>query len=122
DDVRVRQPRRRARLAQEEVAQLALRGEMGRQHLDRDVPVEAHIAREEDRTHAAASELALDGVLRSQRQPELAELRADERRDVRGAIRNGWRRHTPEIYRRRSTARAGAPSCPPTFIGSTIRS
>jgi hypothetical protein len=62
DDVRVREPGGRARLAQEALARLDRR-EVRREHLDRDVAVELYVAREEDDAHAAAAELALKRIL-----------------------------------------------------------
>ena len=60
DDVRVREAGRRARLAQEPLARRVGAREVRRQHLDGDVAVELHVAREVDDPHAAAAELALE--------------------------------------------------------------
>ena len=45
-------------------------GELGRQHLDDDLAAERGARREEDARHAAAAELALDGVCVTEREPE----------------------------------------------------
>ncbi len=42
-------------------------GQLGRQHLDDDRPVERALGRDEDARHPAAAELALDPVARDQR-------------------------------------------------------
>ena len=57
------QSRRGARLAKEQLAQLALGGEVRRQDLDRHMSIETDVTREKHRPHPAATELALDGVL-----------------------------------------------------------
>jgi hypothetical protein len=51
--VRVIQRRDRARFAIEPLAQLRVGGELRRQHLDRDDPIEPGVARAIDLTHAA---------------------------------------------------------------------
>ena len=62
DDVRMRERRRGSGLAEEPLAERAIAGELRWEHLERDRPVELEIAREIDGAHAAATELALDGV------------------------------------------------------------
>ena len=62
NDVRMGESRRGARLAHEPVAQLRVRGELGRQQLDRDGAIETHLAREIHHAHSAATELALERV------------------------------------------------------------
>jgi hypothetical protein len=74
DDVRVRQPRRRARLAQEALARRRLGGQRRRQQLDRDGAVQRHVARQEDDAHAAAAELAVERVAAGDGGLEVEEL------------------------------------------------
>ena len=79
DDVRMREAGGRARLAQEPLARLGGAREVRRQHLDGDVAVELHVAREVDDAHAAAAELALEGVLAGEGGLELEEFAAELR-------------------------------------------
>src|SRR6185436_14682966 len=72
-DVRVRERRGRARLAQESLAQPGVAGKLRLQHLERDKPVETQVRSEVDRAHAATTEFALDAV------PLLEALRERER-------------------------------------------
>ena len=65
-DVGVRERRGRPGLAEEAFAELRPDGQLRRQHLDGHGPVEREIAGEIDRAHAAATELALDGVTGAQ--------------------------------------------------------
>jgi hypothetical protein len=74
DDVRVREPGGGARLAHEAVARGGGAGEGRREHLEGDVAVELHVAREVDDAHPAAAELALEGVLAGERRLELEEF------------------------------------------------
>jgi len=60
DDVRVHEPGREPRLAQEAVAKRLVPGEVLGQHLERDRPVELPISGEIDGCHAAAAERPLD--------------------------------------------------------------
>ena len=100
DDIRMRQPTGGACLTQKKLTQLCVGGEMRRQHFDGDESVEPHVACEKYRAHAAASELAFDGVLRRQRGPKIAELGADRRWHERIARRSGRRRHgSPKVRR-----------------------
>jgi hypothetical protein len=48
--------------------------EVRREHLDGDVAVELHVAREVDDAHPAAAELALEGVLAGEGRLELEEF------------------------------------------------
>src|SRR5512144_1949322 len=66
-DVRMRESRGRARLAEEPLARLRAAREVRRQHLDGDVAVELHVAREVDDSHPAAAELALQRVFAGER-------------------------------------------------------
>src|ERR1043166_4143630 len=75
DDVRVRESRRHARLAQEPLARRRVAREECRQDLDGDVAIQLHVAREVDHAHAAAAELALERVLAGQRRLEVEEFR-----------------------------------------------
>ena len=61
-----------AGLAEESLAQLVAHGELGRQHLDGDGAVEGQVAREIDRAHAAAPQLAVDRVAGAERCLDLA--------------------------------------------------
>ncbi len=72
-----------ARLAQEPVARLGARRELRRQELDRDEAVERHVAREEHDAHAAAAQLALDGVAAGEDLLEREELRSSRVRSCR---------------------------------------
>ena len=66
-DVRMRQRAGGARLAQKALAHDWVGGEVRRQRLDRDEPVELDVAREVDDAHAAAADLALELVLAGER-------------------------------------------------------
>jgi hypothetical protein len=66
-DVRVREPGCGTRLSQEPLARCFIVREVGRQHLDGDVAIELHIAREVDHAHSATAELALKRIFPSQR-------------------------------------------------------
>jgi hypothetical protein len=70
----VREPRRRTDLAQEALAQLWLRGERGRQELDRDRALERDVAREVDYSHPAAAELPVYLVAACDRTLQCREL------------------------------------------------
>jgi hypothetical protein len=83
-DVGVRQSGRRACLTQEALAEVRLTRERRRQQLDRHVPVERQIARENHDAHAAAPELVLDGEAAPARVLQGAELRVERRM-------GGWR-------------------------------
>ena len=86
DDVRMRQPRGRPRLAQEALANVGSSGEMRRQRLDRDHPVEPQVARQVHDAHAAAADLALDLVLpgkRAWRRPSVVGRRESRHREKR---------------------------------------
>jgi hypothetical protein len=56
-----------ARLADEALTRHVGEREVGRQHLDGDVAIELHIAREVDHAHSATAELALKRIFPSQR-------------------------------------------------------
>ena len=64
------------RLAQKPGAEVRVVGEVGRDHLQRHLPLEARVPREEDRAHPAAAEDGLDRV-----RPELVA-------DVHGHVRS----------------------------------
>ena len=74
DDVRVRESRGHARLAEESFARCRGAGEVRREHLDGHVAIELHVAREVDDAHAAAAELALERVLAGQGGLQVEEL------------------------------------------------
>ena len=67
DDVRMGQPGGGLRLAGEALADVLLEGELGRQHLDGDPALEPLVAGAVDHAHAAAADLALDGIRVAQR-------------------------------------------------------
>jgi hypothetical protein len=96
-DVRVRQLRRRPRLAQEPLAVRRVGGPLARQHLDRDRPLEPEVARQQHDAHAAAPELALDRVLAPEDRRQLRELRVVEARARLG--RGGGEAHRPDAIR-----------------------
>ncbi len=73
DDVGMRQLGRRPRLAHEALAKVGALRERRREHLERHVPVQLHLAREIHHPHPAASELALQRVL-----PRQGALEGDE--------------------------------------------
>ena len=79
-DVRVRERRRRAGLAQESVADIVARRHLGGQRLDRNEPVEHDLAREVDDPHAPAAELTLQGVFAGERRLQCQE----------GPVGDGW--------------------------------
>ncbi len=56
------QPRRGLRLAGEPLADLGLEGQLGREHLDGDPPLEPLVARAVHHSHAPPPDLALDRV------------------------------------------------------------
>jgi hypothetical protein len=87
------EPRRRLRLATEARHHVRVAGHLGRQHLDRDRPIEPQIVGEEDDAHAARAEDLTDPVppLENVREPSL-EL------GERAAARLGL--VEPRIYRR----------------------
>src|SRR5688500_675122 len=60
-DMRMLQPRNESYFTNEAIIPRS-RGELGEQHLDRDVPVMTDVAREIDRRHSAATKLTLDFV------------------------------------------------------------
>jgi hypothetical protein len=62
DDVRVRQAGGRLRLTAEPLDEVGVGGELGEQHLDRDLAVEQEVARGEHVGHAAASDPFVDLV------------------------------------------------------------
>ena len=62
DDVGMREPGRRLRLAGESLADVLLEGELGRQHLDGHPALQPFVARAIDHAHAAAPDLALDRI------------------------------------------------------------
>ena len=62
DDVRVRQPGRQARLADEPLPEPLVGGRRRVEELDRDEPVELAVARHVDDRHAAVAERALEPV------------------------------------------------------------
>ncbi len=62
DDVRVGQPRRRAGLLQEALAQLGHPGQVRREQLDGDRPLEREVPAQEDDAHAAPAQLAFQQV------------------------------------------------------------
>ena len=66
DDVRVPEPGDGARLGEEAPADRLVRGELGVHRLDGDSAVERGVGGEEDDAHPAATELALEPVLRFQ--------------------------------------------------------
>ena len=82
DDVRVREPGRHARLAQEPLPRRRCAREVRGQDLDGDVAIQLHVAREVNHAHAAAAELALEGVLAGQRGLQIEELGGRLRHDV----------------------------------------
>src|SRR5687768_9197421 len=67
NDVRMREVRCRSCLAQETSFHLVARGIGGREYLDRHRPVELYVSRQEDDTHAATPELALEEVFAGKR-------------------------------------------------------
>ncbi len=75
DDVRMGQSRSGARLTEEPFACVRLLREVRRQHLDRDVTVQLHIARKVDHAHPAAAQFPLERVLASERGLEIEKLR-----------------------------------------------
>jgi hypothetical protein len=106
-DVRVRQLRRRPRLAEEPLAVRGVGGPRARQHLDRHRPLEPEVAREQHDAHAAAAELAFDRVLAAEDRRQLGELRVVEARA--GLGRCGGEAHQPDAIR----------PTPPVAVGST---
>ena len=94
DDVRVREPGRRARFPQKSLAQIVLLGERSGQELDRDGAIERDVAREEDDPHAAAPELALERKSAGERFLQLEEL-------GRRSWHRGWRVRGRPILRER---------------------
>ena len=62
-DVRMRQLRRRLRLAQEALAHVGVERELRRQQLDRDASVQAHVRRAVDDGHPASADLRVYQVL-----------------------------------------------------------
>ena len=62
DDMGVGQPGGRLGLAGEPLADVLLKGELGRQHLDGDPALEPLVARPVDHAHPATPDLALDGI------------------------------------------------------------
>ena len=89
DDVGMREPRHRARLAQQALASLVVAA-VGLQDLERDAPLEIGIERGVDDAHAADAELALEAI---------AAERSRERRhrSAGTAIRAGRRRRAREL-------------------------
>ena len=77
------QARGDADLAQEALG-AERRGELGAQHLERDLAVVPEVVGEVDRGHAAAAELALDRVAAGEGRLELREDVDDRHRDSRG--------------------------------------
>jgi hypothetical protein len=61
-DARVREPRRRSRLVEEQLARVGLQRAVGGQELDGDAPIEAQLASEIDDPHAAAPQAPLQLV------------------------------------------------------------
>ena len=115
DDVRMREPGGRARLAQESLARLGGAREVRRQHLDGDVAVELHVAREVDDAHAAAAELALEGVLAGERGLEVEEFGVGMRHDftLQSALR--------KVNRARAALFARGAGARPSRGGPTVR-
>ena len=74
DDVGVRESSGRASLTNKAFARLVCEGQVRRKHLDGDVAIQLHIAREIDHAHPAPAELALERVLASQRALQIHEL------------------------------------------------
>src|SRR6185437_10840277 len=77
DDVRVRELRRRARLAQEALAISGARGERRGKELDLDESLELDFAREVHNAHATAAQLAIERVLAGERLLEGEEFRVE---------------------------------------------
>jgi hypothetical protein len=100
DDVRVRELRGRLGLAQEARADLGAVGELGRQHLDRHLALEAAVARPVDHAHAAAPHLG----------PELVRARHGAA-DARGQLRVGARGGRPGSRRAGRRVAGGARGC-----------
>jgi hypothetical protein len=72
-DVRVAQTRNGARLGQKTSGDGLVRSELGMHDLDRYPAVERDVGRQEDHSHTAATQLALETVLRSERCLERSE-------------------------------------------------
>src|SRR5262249_44378457 len=68
-DVRMIQRRGNPRFTVEPVERLRVRGELGRQKLDRDLPAEPHVFRAINDAHSAAAE-ALENAVVSDRGPD----------------------------------------------------
>ena len=61
-DVRVRERRHRARLAEHALARMRVADGFGQQHLERDVPLEPNVSRAHDGSHSARAEHTLDPI------------------------------------------------------------
>ncbi len=73
-DARMRQAAGGASFAKEPFADLRIAGEMRRQRLDRDGPIELHISRGVDHAHASAPDFALELILAGERGGEAKEV------------------------------------------------
>ena len=80
NDVRMRQPRRRLRFAQEPGTDVGPECQVGRQHLDRDRALQLDVASLVDYSHAATADLALDSVRPGERLGQAGFERGHERR------------------------------------------
>ena len=96
-DVLVRQRARGARLAQKALAHDRVVGEMRRQRLDGDAPVEPEVAREVDDAHAAAADLTLAARIVRRARRRTARIR----RFVRAS---GWSSRSIRVSHRRCVA------------------
>ena len=91
DDVRMVEPRDRARLVLEALDQLFARRALGREHLDGDLAAERRLRREVDGRHAALADLAHDAVAGNVE-------RGARLRGHLGRIGSGWRRILSEAW------------------------
>jgi hypothetical protein len=71
NDVLGLEPHRRARLAQEAIDEIAARGHLAMQHLDRDALGEVNVRRKKHLAHSALTQLAFDLVLVDEDRPRL---------------------------------------------------
>ena len=109
DDVRIAQRGDRLRFATESLQQVGREAEIGSQHLDREIALEAQVARVEDLGKSARANPVPKFVPRAQRALQLADEvgRPDAGRDGRGdsfagfAIQAGRRRRTADVAERR---------------------
>ena len=79
----MREPGRRARLAQESLAHLGGVRQERREHLEGDLAIELDVLSEVDHAHSASPELALNVVLAGERGGEGGDVRRERRHAAR---------------------------------------